>query len=176
MGASRRSWIGILVLLTVISAGGFLFWKYALPKRGFVNVDKVYEKFTMKTELEKKMQQMEEYQSFYVDSMKLQIRSIEAQLISQPEDKALESKLQQMYQQFQLLSKDFQERNNKVSEQYNKQVLDKIRAAMAVYRQEKNLESLIGKSESTDLIYYEDALDHTESFIEHLNANYVSTP
>src|SRR5690606_20198589 len=171
MRAINYLWITILGAM-IIGSGLFFGFRASDEKKAFFDVDKVYEQFDMKKELEAKMHKMEEYQNFFIDSLKFQIRALESKAISNPNDQHLQSQIQRLYEQFRLTANDFAERNQSVADQYNKQVLKQIIEKAKTYREQKGLSLFMGKSEGTDLIFYDETYDLTAEFIEYLNKNY----
>ena len=138
----------------------------------FFNADKVYNEYEMKKELEAKMQKMDEYQTFMIDSLKFQIRSMEQKAIAEPQNQGFQDQLKMLYDQFNFTAREFKERNEGISAQYNKMVLDQIRQKAKEFRMKRGLPYFIGQGESTDLIFYDEAHDLSDEFILFLNESY----
>lgn len=138
----------------------------------FFDIDKVYEGFDMKKELESKMRKMDEYQNFMLDSLKFQIRAAESKAVASPNDQGLQNQLNLLYQQFRNVSQEFNERNEGIAGQYNKMVLTQIHAKAKDFCRQNGYGYLIGQSASTDLIFYEDKMDVSDDLILYLNKNY----
>jgi len=165
-------------LLGIAVVGSLVMSTYAMlnssnQRVAFFDIDKVYDEFDMKKELEAKMRKMDEYQGFMIDSLKFQIRAAESVAVSNPNDKNAQNQLNLLYQQFQNISKEFSERNEGVAGQYNKMVLTQIHAKAKEFSKKKGFQYLIGQSESTDLIFYEEGLDVSEEFTRFLNETYA---
>ncbi|MBI1223481.1 MAG: hypothetical protein GC180_12835 [Bacteroidetes bacterium] len=159
----------ISVTALVLCSVGFFGGK---EHAAFFNADKVYKEYEMKKELEAKMQKMSEYQTFMIDSLKFKIRSVEQKAMSNPKDQSIQDQLGLLYEQFNLTAREFKERNDGVSSQYNKMVLDQIRQKAKEFRMKKNLPYFIGQGENTDLVFYDDAHDLSDEFILFLNESY----
>lgn len=172
--SANKYWLWVIAGLVLVSFtfSCFNFFRPSGGKVAFFNVDRVYNEFDMKKELEGKMRKMDEFQNFMIDSLKFQIRSLESKAIASPGDKKLENQLGMLYEQFRLTAKEFTERNEGMSSQYNKMVLAQIHEKAKEYRIKRGFSYFFGQSENTDLIFYDEALDVSDDFIKYMNESY----
>lgn len=174
MNVNRTVWITTTVVVLFGAVAAFFMLRgNGVGGQAFFDIDLVYDKFDMKKEMEMKMRKMDEYQNFFVDSLKFQIRALESKVIANPADKGLEEQLQRLYEQFRLTTEDFSKRNQGVADQYNKQVLSHIIDRAETYRKDQGLDLFMGRSKGTDLIFYDEKMDRTEAFLEYLNKTFA---
>lgn len=141
-------------------------------KIAYFDIDKVYEGYQMKKDLESKVKGIEGKQQFFLDSLKYQVRAMENRLISNPGDKEGESILSNLYQQYSQVSKDFDESKIAVVKQYNNQVLNNIRERGKTFSEEHGWTVFLGISAKNDLTFADKGLEQTDEFLKYLNENY----
>lgn len=158
----------VTLLLTVVNS-----WMLLSPKKmAWFDIDKVYNEFLMKKDLEKKVTTLENARQFYLDSLKYQIKALENSLIAGPGNKTGETALGRLYDQYEQTEEEFYRSRESTVKQYNTQVLNNIREMGKKYAAEKGLEVFAGISTGSDLIFCKEGTDRTTELIEYLNSNY----
>lgn len=149
----------------------FLLLESKREKTAFIRLEKVYEDFSMKKDLEKKFKGVEEKRKSILDSLELNLTLLYQHVSKQP-TKELVNNYETMKETYFVKKQQFDEDNQKVMEQYHKQIIDKINDYASSYGKNHGYQYIYGTDGSGSLMYSNENNDVTGDFLNYINNNY----
>lgn len=168
---NNKTLLIILILLVATAIGVMLFQKTTAPKLAYVKSNEVYNEFELKKELAAKLTKVQNQRKAILDSLILPLKMLSAQL--------KEHKDQKLFMQFQLQQqnyldkkKEFEEDNQRLTEEYSNQIWKQINQYIADYGKEKGYAFIYGATGSGSLMYAGDHYDLTNEISVYVNEKY----
>lgn len=163
-----------IVFATVIVVG-IVYVIIPKQKSAYITTADVFEKFTLKQELEKKYQSVEQKRTYILDSIKLHLNYVYGQ-IQKETNKNKQEELIVSYQtierQYKLQEQQFAEENAKLSETYNNQIFAQINQYVKDYGKIHGYLYIYGTTGEGNIMYADDICDITPQVIEYINNRY----
>jgi outer membrane protein len=173
-------WNRINKILVPVVAGCslLLLWmvwdlKSSQQKFGFVMIDKVFEGFDMKKELQNEFESNAQARIAVLDSLELKLKFINSTLSEK--SKPSEEELTQLN----FLQRDYVEKreeilliNQRESEEFDRQIFQQINQYISEYGKENGYTYLFGTDGSGSLMYADGAEDVTDQVIVYINDKY----
>jgi len=159
----------VLILSVGISAliGGIVY--NAIPKTAFVDNQRLFQEFGGKKELEQRLEQAAHAQQAALDSLGLQIKSL--QVAAQQDEQAAKRMflLQRNYQQQeQEQQMDYQQK----SQEYTEAIWKQISQYTIEYGESQGYDYVFGIAGQGTLMYGKEGYDITEEVLTYINAKY----
>ena len=166
---------GILIVLVIanIAFTGYSVYKPKY-KLGFIYIDKAYDEFKGKREVEKEFKSIENKQNSILDSVKFQITDLEGKVkVASPAEKIkLQQLLELNYSNHDRLVKGFSDYNSKESQKQMQSLLKQINQYVKDYGDEKGYDFIYGANGSGSLMYAGDKDDITKEVTKYINVRY----
>ena len=142
-------------------------------KTSFVKLDKVYEEFQLKKDLEGKFKNIEAKRKSILDSLEfelsLQAKKIENKTI---EDRNLMNDYQEKKETYFLKKQQFTQDNQAIMDQYHTQIINKLNEYVSSYGKNNNYSYVLGTDGSGTIMYGKEENDITTEIIKYINNNY----
>ncbi len=150
----------ILNLVIVLALAGFILFQNKEERKAYVLNQKLFEGFTGKKELEKKLNDLKSSNKKNVDSLTTLIQA-----------KANEPALVQYYQQ---MIQSYELNEQQLSTKYTADIWKRINDYVAEFGKEKGYDFIFGATGDGNLMYAKDTHDVTEELVRYVNAKYES--
>jgi outer membrane protein len=161
-------------LLSVAAIGLSVFSLLHKPRTAYVDLGKIYNEFTLKKELETKLQQVQLSRQSQLDSMKLDLNVLAKNIQSGKAEnqKAIEQEFQSKRQQYALKNQAFSEENDRVSQAYDDQIWKQLNQYVKEFGKEKEYKLIFGAEGSGTLMYADAGDDITDQVLAYVNDRY----
>ncbi|MGL4597191.1 MAG: OmpH family outer membrane protein [Bacteroidia bacterium] len=168
----KSSWIGFITLALLV--GSLAFWQYqSRTKTAYIELQKVYEAFDMKKELEGKFSGVQQQRKIMLDSMEMHLRVLSSKLEvnaqKTPEEIASFNAQREVFLQKQ---QEFDQDNAAVQQQYMAQVLKQLNEYVREYGKDQGYQYVFGAEGSGVIMYAEESQNITAPVIVFVNDRY----
>lgn len=141
-------------------------------KTGYIDIPSVYNEFTLKKELETRLQEVENQRQAVLDSLKLDLQLLSSQLGAEPDQQTLQ---QFEYQRQQYLAKQqqFEQENQALMAQYDEQIGVQLNQYVKDFGGANKYHYVFGANGNGAIMYAEESEDLTQRVIEFINNKYA---
>lgn len=159
--------LGTVVIINSLMAGKNQF------KTAHIKLGNVYENFELKKQLEVKLTKIENARKNILDSLEFQLKSLQIKITDTKEkDASLIEMFQLNRDNYLKTSQQFEEDNQRMSEEYNKQIWDRLNQYIKDYGKENNYTYVFGADGSGAIMYGTDGIDITEELTKYANEKF----
>lgn len=137
----------------------------------FVNIETVYDGFTMKKELESKFDNVTHLRQQILDSMKLQLSMLSQQITSK-EDAEKIRVFQLKRQEYALKEQNFTESTQETNEQYKNQIWKQLSQYVTEFGKKNSYQYILGFENKSAVLYGDAAEDVTTELGKYVNEAY----
>jgi outer membrane protein len=166
----------LLVFITiVVCVATFLFiGKYNQGgKIAWININKVYNEFVYKKELETKLTHTEQARKVLIDSLELELKVLSRAIQAEGGKDKNKISVFEIKREKYLEKKNESEQDNAVlQKQYNEQVLNQLNQYLKDYGKKENLGYILGSDGSGALMFAKEQDEITEAVIVYINERY----
>lgn len=165
-----------IVVISLAVVVGILYTSQ--PKVAYVNLNKVYNDFEMKKELEKKLTTVQDFRKKTLDSLELGLNIMSRTLQNFDQSgnkKGIEERMpefQQRREEYFAKQKSFEEDNAAMTGQYTEQIWKQINQYVKDYGKEKGYTYVLGADGTGAVMYAEEKNEITEEVIGYINQRY----
>lgn len=166
-------------ILLLLSLSGLVIWQISTrPKIAYVSLNKVYNDFDLKKELEKKYTDVQSMRQKTLDSLELgmNILSRNLQNMDASKDKQHYNEVLNTYQyrrqEFVMKQRQFGQDNDNVSAQYSEQIWKQINQYVQEYGKEHDYTYIFGAADQGTLMYAASSNDITVAVTKYVNERY----
>jgi outer membrane protein len=165
----KSIWIGLFSV--AILAGGLAFWQHQnRPKTAYIEIQKVYEAFDMKKELEGKFSGVQQQRKIMLDSMEMHLRVLSSKLETNPNKTPEEiTSFNAQRDVFLQKQQQFEQDNAQVQQQYMAQVFKQLNEYVREYGKDHGYHYVFGAEGSGVIMYAEESQNITQPVIEFVN-------
>ena len=143
------------------------------PKTAYADNDKILLGFDMFTEKNKELESVMNMRKNQLDSTRVQLESFQRYLQSQAEPNPVEvANFQNQAQQFQMRQQQFEEDNQKASQQYLKQITEQVDTYIKEYCAREGFTYVYGATGDGSIIYADQGKNITQELIDYCNDRY----
>jgi Skp family chaperone for outer membrane proteins len=167
----------VILMLFALACIMFCALYFSKPKIAYVDLPKVYSRFELKAELEKKHENTKNQRLLILDSLKIKLQKLSKNL-SLIKDRNTEDFKRGFYD-FNLLKQEYQEKEQNFTEndevqvsEYEKQIWTRINNYTKAFTKENSIDILLGADGSGTVMNMNEKFDYTEEFIKYINSNY----
>ncbi|MGL4598995.1 MAG: OmpH family outer membrane protein [Bacteroidia bacterium] len=173
---TRINWLFSAFIVLLLVAVVFL-W-VGRSQTVYVNLQKVYDAFELKKELDQKLIQVETLRQQQLDSMKISL-SAESNALRMLDEKsaAFEERVGRFNynkQNYLQLEQQFGQDNENLKQQYMGMIWKQINEYASSFAKENGYDLVVGGDGTGAVMFSSASIDVTDSFITHLNKNYKS--
>jgi outer membrane protein len=163
----------ILLWVFVIAVQLQLIYIYVQPSDVVVNVEKVFNEFEMKKELQQKVQSIEKTQKLVLDSLDVRLNQLEDMYNSAPETEKtnIESSYQQLRAYRDNKATVMQEELMKAAENFDDQIWNQLNGYLNDYGKSKGVNIIFGQYQN-NVMYHTSEMDMTQEAIGFVNDRY----
>lgn len=167
-------------IITIIFIGcliiGVLFFytSWINPKIGCVDLQKVFNEFTLKKEYQQRAENMKMAQDKLLDSLKFQVSKMSNDLES------IKNPSQAKVQEFNAKrdfyfekKKEFDDRIESLSKDYDSKIKSQLNQYIQDFGKEKSYSVILGESGNGSIMYSEESLNITDEVILYINDKYL---
>ena len=140
-------------------------------KTVFVNIETVYNDFTMKKELELKFENVAGMRKQILDSLKLELNILSQQITSKNDVERI-TVFQRKREEFALKEENFTESTVQTNEQYKNQIWKQLSQYIKQFGKKNNYKYILGFENKSSVLYGDDAQDVTGELSEYVNEMY----
>jgi outer membrane protein len=137
----------------------------------FVNIETVYDEFTMKKELESKFENVANVRQQILDSLKLEL-TILSKSITSKNDMGKINLFQAKRQEYALKEQNFTESTSQTNEQYKNQIWKQLSQYIMQFGKKNNYKYILGFENKSSILYGDDAEDVTKELSVYVNELY----
>jgi outer membrane protein len=169
--------ISVIAIVISVLALCYTGWLHLMqPKYAYVNMEKLYENFSMKRELEKKLENIHNSRKMILDSMEIQLSAL-SHLIGKmnPEEKIRNEKIEQFEykkQDFFVKQKAFSEEDERVTAAYQEQISKQLTQYIGDYGKQNRFSYILGADGSNSVLFANDTEDITDQLKSYVNTRY----
>jgi outer membrane protein len=143
------------------------------PKTAYVDLGKVYSEFTLKKELEGKLQQVQLTRKSQLDSLELDLNVLVKNIQSNEEKAALlQGDFQVKRQQYALKSQSIDEEASRLTQTYDDQIWKQLNQYIREFGKSNSYQYIFGAEGSGALMYADDSDNITEQMVAYVNNRY----
>lgn len=168
----KKTLMGIVALSALILSGIIGFFANQTSKVAYVNNVHLFEEFKGKKELEARLFKREHHQKAILDSLELNIKSLQTQLARNQNAVAVKTALKDTEHKYQQIGQQFIAQSQQDSETYNNAIWKQINQYIIEYGEEKGYDIIYGASGNGALMYGNKSLNITEEVIQYINGRY----
>ncbi len=174
----QRNLVILFSALIIALTGAVLYLYSSHPKIGYVNLNKVYNDFELKKELDKKLTEVQQFRKNNLDSMELNLKVMSNQ-IQQLQGKIDKKIFEEQVVEFQTKRQDFLDRQQKFMEdndamtsQYMDQIWKQINQFVGDYGKEKGYQSITSGDGTGSVMFASPEIDITTEVAQYINTRY----
>lgn len=162
--------LGVLIAVGVIMFFGF----YQKESRmAYLNTTQVYEGFTLKKELETKLNKVKEERKNMLDSLALKVNILTQKLSASPKVQAEEAERYEFLRQQYLQKKQkADEESAELARQYNDQIWEQLNQYVKDFGSQHKYKFIFGSRGDGNLMYAEEQDNITEEIVKYVNERY----
>ncbi len=169
----------IYLIFFLAIAGNVVFSVYSFSRKSngkvaYIYIDKAYNEFKGKIEIERDLKQIENQQNGILDSVKFVITDLEAKMkVSTPQMKErLTVLLSENYSNLDRLTEAFDAYNAKESQKHIQSLLKQINQYVKDYGEENGYDFIYGANGNGSLMYANERNDITADIVKYINNQY----
>ncbi|MBS1636572.1 MAG: OmpH family outer membrane protein [Bacteroidetes bacterium] len=160
-------------LILLLGLNLYLLVELKMKKRVvYVNTYELYNQFTLKKELEKKLESTQIAKKVVMDSLKAQLNY--ATSVEKPTEADVKH-ARDIEAQLYYKEKQFREEDEQQAQQYTNQVWEQLNQYMKDYGKEKGYSFILGANGQGNLMYAEETGDVTKEVVTYVNEKYKGT-
>jgi outer membrane protein len=166
----------LLVFITiVVCVAAFLFIGKSNQggKIAWININKVFNEFAYKKELEAKLTHTEEARKALIDSLEFELKMLSRAIQAEGgKDKSKISVFELKRENYLNKKKESEEDNAVLQKTYNDQILNQLNQYLKDYGKKENLRYILGSEGSGALMFATDQDEITDTVIVYINERY----
>ncbi len=164
----------LLFLLTniMVAAGIIIYVEATRTKTYYIDLQKVYTEFELKTELEQKLEAMVSITNEQLDSLEMQARVANNHLQMSPSDQNRIREYNRVMERYVTRSEEFDIQKKQVAEEYDQQVWGQLNEYIREYGKENNCDFILAGNGDGSIMYSTDSRDITDKMITYVNGKY----
>jgi len=165
--------INLIIIIAVFSIMAYLISIYKSQKTAYINVNELYNEFSMKKELENQIIQVQNKRKAILDSLSIQIE-IKANQFTKPESVNIEDQQEFDYLKKIYFSKQqqFEEDNQQISQDYRNKITTRMNGYVKEYASNEKYDYLFGATGQGNIMYAKEENDITSEVIKYINDKY----
>jgi len=163
--------ISIALLALCASVASLVFVFKGNQKIIFVDIEKVYNNFTMKKELEAKFDNVMQMRQHILDSLKLEVELL-SKRISSEKDVANINAFQVKRQEYLMKEQSFTESTQATNEQYKNEIWKQLSQYVREYGKKNGCTYILGFENKSTVLYGNEAEDQTKEVESYVNEAY----
>lgn len=158
--------IGLLVVF-------FVLLESKKDKTAFIRLEKVYEDFQLKKDLEAKFKYVESKRKSMLDSLELELKLL-YQRISQEKsaNKGILENYEAKKETYFVRKQQYSEDNQKLMDQYHSQIISRIGDYSSTFGKLNGYAYIFGTESSGSVMYSKEDMDVTTEFLKFINNSY----
>lgn len=159
-------WVGVLCIQVLAGILIYNLCTAPLKKIAVVDAVELFNRFTMKTDLEKRAGATLDYYQHKIDSVENMLRAVAA--------KGTPQEAQALQQALQALREQWEEKYAESNRLINEQVWKRLNPLLDAYGRKEKLHVIIGANGMGTVLYKDDYFDKTEDLIRYVNQQYAN--
>lgn len=162
-----------VAMIIAISLGVVYLSNFKTKKYAWININKVYGDFSLKKELENKLKFVGDERKKILDSLELNLKLMVKKLEKDPQrDESALTEFQLKKEKFFEVKQQFEDDNQQMQENYNKQVLTQINQYVKDYAEKNDWDMIFGADGTGTIMYAEENIEITSDVIVYINNKY----
>ncbi|MBA4241927.1 MAG: hypothetical protein C0448_14470 [Sphingobacteriaceae bacterium] len=155
----------------IIAISGVVFQYNQTQKIVFVNIETVYDEFTMKKELESKFENVSQLRQQILDSLKLELNILSKSITSKDQVEKIKE-FQVKRQEYALKEQNFAESTQQTNEQYKNQIWKQLSQYIIQFGKNTHCKYILGFENKSSILYGDEAEDVTKELSAYVNQCY----
>lgn len=168
----KNNYLLLFLVVTIVALLGYI--ALSLNKKSviaYVDMETVYNDFSMKKELESKLTNVAQMRKHILDSIKIEANALSLAVKSEKDMEGLR-KFEIKKQEYLMKQKNFEEDNQLLTQNYDTQIWKQINQYVKDYGKESGYEIIIGSAGNGSVMYSLDNLNLTKDVLEYINSRY----
>lgn len=167
----------IIITTTVIIAAAAILGLTAMDTGrsgiAYINTAEVYNEFTLKKELETKLNDVQTRRKTILDSMKISLQGLTMRMEQQTKLSEKEmNEFNQIRQQYMRTEQEFDEDNQALANQYSEQIWKQLNQYISDFGKEHNYKYILGTNGEGVVMYADESENITSQVKEYVNSRY----
>lgn len=158
-------------VIAFISLGLSLYLFDTKPKNAYIDIPKVYEEFSLKKELEAKLENTQNARQGVLDSLKLKLQVLQHHIKGE-KNQVAKAEYDRVLQEYYGQEQRFQQDNQTQSMQYNEQILTQLNQYVADYGKKMGFDMVFGANSDGSIMYAKDMHNISNDVIAYINSRY----
>jgi len=167
---------GFLLVGFLLTVSGLSYFLLSQPKTGYVDINKIYNDFDLKKELESKLKNVQQARKIILDSLGLKINLLSNAIKLNKSGEKEKAKKIEEYEakrtEYLYKEKAFKEDNDRTSQQYSDQIWKQINQYVGDYGKEHSYTYIFGADGSGGMMYASEKSNITEEIKGYVNSKY----
>jgi outer membrane protein len=164
--------IGVLGIIGFIISITCLTMQFNKQKKTvFVNIETVYDEFTMKKELESKFETVTQIRQQMLDSIKLELTIMSKSLSANSDPNKIEE-FKFKRQEYAIKEQSFTESTEQTNEQYKNQIWKQLSQYIKQFGKKNKYTYMLGFENKSSILYGDEAEDVSKELIIYVNEMY----
>lgn len=164
------SLIALIVLLSFVV--GMVYSN--TPKMAFINLQKLYDQFELKKEMEKKLTTVQTARKNTLDSLEFRLNALSDSMkyADSKEQQKIRQQFEMQRKEYLYKDKSYTEDNENMVAQYDEQVWGQLNQYITEFGEKNNYTMVLGGDGSGSVMYAQSSLDITEKVASYVNERY----
>ncbi|MBL7884405.1 MAG: OmpH family outer membrane protein [Bacteroidia bacterium] len=162
----------LLVIVLLIFISLFTYHSLFTKKMAYVDIPKVFNSFEMKKELQEKYKQTEAGRKRVLDSLSFNLQTLAKKINENKNDKNLIAEFDSQRDMFFKTKKRFEEDNEVLSRQYDKQILEQMSQYILDYGKQNRYDLILGADGNGTLMYANEEMNISDLITNYINNKY----
>ena len=158
-GIGYQSVFNVLILVLLLSVAGWQWMHPSGKKIGFVKLNRLYDGFTYKQELEKELERVQRLRTAQLDSLKLGLER---------DSEGFRTKREDFYR----IQERYSEEQQVLVREYDQKIWKQLNQYISDYGKAEGFDLLLGADGNGTLMYAEEGMDVTEALSTYVNKRY----
>jgi outer membrane protein len=159
-------------LVTALVTSGFFLYKKN-EKTGYIQIQKVFNEFNYKKEMEAKLKKVEEYRKHELDSLELQLKVLFKEVELNKKDVSKVALFQTNREEFLNKRERYEEDYRKAVAQYDEIIIKQMNQYIREFGEVKKYKYLFGTDGKGNLMYADSTNDVTKEVMAFINQKYT---
>lgn len=141
-------------------------------KIGYIQMQKVFNDFDYKKQLETEFSAIRDNRKFVLDSMTLQLKTLNAKLMGDKENKDLQRQFVESRELYMQRKSMIEEEEAGIAKQFDEKILNQLNAYVKKFGEENKFAIIYGANATGNIMYGDSTLDVTKEVVEYINKKF----
>lgn len=142
-------------------------------KVGYIQIQKVFNGFQYKKELEKELTAVQHRRKFIIDSLETEVKILSKRMSTDAKNPELQARLEMAKEFYYNKRADFEDDEEKMVKLYDEKIIAQLNSYVKQYGAENDFKMIYGANASGNIMYADTTLDITADVTDYINQKFV---